>query len=126
HTGSFTSSSLTAMGGRAPLGIGRRSSGMTTMSTSTTTTSSRTTRTTLPFRLDRDGPKEFLVLRGQLGGKALALGACEEDSGVRAALEDLLHGIARGVGRRQRCLDRLHEALEETFEVSLSRHATLR
>src|SRR5882762_8282400 len=47
----------------------------------------------LPLRLDGDGPKEFLVLRGQLGGKAAALGAREEDAGVGAAPEDLLDGV---------------------------------
>src|SRR6185369_14798485 len=96
-----------------------------TVNTSTATASSSTTRTALPFRLDGDGPKKFLVLRGQLGGKAAALGAREEDPGVGTALEDLLNGVARGVGGGQRRFDRLHETLEETLEVSLSRHASL-
>src|SRR5438445_450743 len=79
----------------------------------------------LPLRLDGEGPKEFLVLRGQLGREPAALGAREEDTGVGAAPEDLLDGVARGVGGRQRGLDRLHEALEESVEMTLSGHQTL-
>src|SRR5207244_11556759 len=79
----------------------------------------------LPLRLDRDGPKEFLVLRGQLGGEAAALGARKEDAGVGAAPENLLDGVARGIGGRQRGLDRLHVALAEADEVSLCSYETL-
>src|SRR5437762_12333598 len=95
------------------------------MTTKATSASSKTTRTALPFRLDRDGSEEFLVLRGQLGGKAPALGPGEEDARVGAPLQDLLNGVARGVRRRQRRLDRLHEALEKPIEVTLSRHCVL-
>src|SRR5919109_544604 len=114
-----------AAGGRRPRTKGRRRSGSRTMTTKATSASSKTTRTALPFRFDRDGSEEFLVLRGQLGGKASALGPGEEDTRVGAALQDLLDGVARGVRRRQRRLDRLHEALEKPVEVTFSRHCVL-
>ena len=57
---------------------------------------------------------------------AAPLGAGEEDAGVGAALEDLLDGVARGLGRRQRRLDRLHELLHEHVDVALLRHGPLR
>src|SRR5262249_58691226 len=85
------------------------------------------TRTRSPLRLDRHRPEELLVLRGQLRGeRAATLGAGEEDPGVGAPLEDLLHRIARGLGRGQRSLDRLHELLHEHVDGSLLRHGTLR
>src|SRR5258708_11995375 len=74
-------------------------------------------------RLDGDGPQEFLVLRRQLGGGlAAALLAREEDPGVGAAPEDLLHGVPRRLGRLERHLDGLQALLQQEIHVAFSRH----
>src|SRR5204863_350000 len=93
----------------------------------TTHTAKSATRTRSALRLDRHRAQELLVLRRQLGReRPAALGAREEDAGVGAALEDLLDGVARGVGGRQRGLDRLHELLEQRVDVPFLRHGSLR
>src|SRR5687768_8043748 len=100
---------------------GRRRSGRM-RATTTATTSSRMTTRTSALRLDGDGAEKLLVLRRELGGKAAALRTGEEDARVGAALQDLLHCVARRIGRGERCLDRLHEALQQGVDVPFLRH----
>src|SRR5688572_16718817 len=110
-------------GGRRP----RRRRGMSATATTMMQTARTASRTCSALRLDRDRPEELLVLRRQFRGEgATALGAGKEDARVGPALENLLHGIARGLGRRQRRLDGLHELLHEHVDVAFLRHGTLR
>src|SRR2546428_594504 len=126
QTGSFTSSSVVTGG----FGLGSerpRRMGRIATRAITTHTAKRARRTRSALRLDRHRAQELLVLRGQLGREgAAALGAGKEDAGVGAALEDLLHGVARGIGGRQRGLDGLHELLEQRVHVPFLRHGPLR
>ena len=50
------------------------------------------------------------------------LAAGEEDAGVGAAPEDLLHGVARRLGGGQRRLDRLHQLLHERVDGTFLGH----
>src|SRR5437763_9312175 len=121
QTGSCASSSGVS-GGRGVGSERPRRMGRIATRAITSHTAKSATRTRSALRLDRHRAQELLVLRGQLGREgAAALGPREEDAGVGAPLEDLLHRVACGIGGRQRGLDGLHELLEERVDVPFLR-----
>src|SRR6266480_4898456 len=73
--------------------------------------------------LDGDRAEELPVLGGELrrDGAARPL-ASEEDARVRAATEDLLNGVTRGLGRGERGLDGVEELSEEWIGPAFSPH----
>src|SRR5213595_3292776 len=73
--------------------------------------------------LDGDRAEELPVLGGELrrDGAARPL-ASEEDARVRAATEDLLNGVTRGLGRGERGLDGVEELSEEWIGPPFSPH----
>src|SRR5262245_45793926 len=123
HTGSLTSSSPSS---RRAVGAGsrnRRTSGSS--STKATTRNSRNGRSRIDstIGLDRHRPEELFVLRRQLGRDRHALlAAGEEDPGIGAAAENLLHGVSRRVGGGQRGLDRLQKLLQERVDLPVPSH----
>src|SRR5581483_5377525 len=72
--------------------------------------------------LDRRGPEEFLVLRGELGRDGARAAAREEESRVGAAAENFLEGVAPGVGGGERRLDRLQQLLHQWLDLLLPSH----
>src|SRR5713226_1889201 len=125
QTGSLTSSSLggAAGGGRDRHAAGSRESAMRTTARKARSSSTRIAPSA-GVGADGERAEEVAVLLGQVeafGGLGRA-SAREEDAGLGAALEDLLHGLPRGLGGLERQLDGAEQLLHQPIRGALLRH----